>query len=59
MAINIYFIFFVILPLAEMTAMEYEDNESKFIRKAKENPFVPAGKPFKHYNSLRVQFVSR
>lgn len=23
--------------------MEYEDNESKFIRKAKENPFVPAG----------------
>ncbi|KAK2901422.1 hypothetical protein Q8A67_009537 [Cirrhinus molitorella] len=26
-----------------MTAMEYEDNESKFIRKAKENPFVPAG----------------
>ncbi|KAG1926659.1 HIG1 domain family member 1B [Pimephales promelas] len=26
-----------------MTAIEYEDNESKFIRKAKENPFVPAG----------------
>ncbi|XP_026062802.1 HIG1 domain family member 1A, mitochondrial [Carassius auratus] len=26
-----------------MTVMEYEDNESKFIRKAKENPFVPAG----------------
>ncbi|XP_073705245.1 HIG1 domain family member 1A, mitochondrial [Garra rufa] len=26
-----------------MTAMEYEDNESKFIRKVKENPFVPAG----------------
>ncbi|XP_051724370.1 HIG1 domain family member 1A, mitochondrial [Ctenopharyngodon idella] len=26
-----------------MTALEYEDNESKFIRKAKENPFVPIG----------------
>ncbi|KAI7810259.1 HIG1 domain family member 1A, mitochondrial [Triplophysa rosa] len=26
-----------------MTTVEYEDNESKFIRKAKENPFVPIG----------------
>ncbi|KAK9979083.1 hypothetical protein ABG768_012529 [Culter alburnus] len=26
-----------------MTVMEYEDNESKFMRKAKENPFVPIG----------------
>ncbi|XP_051989876.1 HIG1 domain family member 1A, mitochondrial-like [Xyrauchen texanus] len=26
-----------------MTTVEYEDNESKFLRKAKENPFVPAG----------------
>ncbi|ROL44142.1 HIG1 domain family member 1A, mitochondrial [Anabarilius grahami] len=26
-----------------MTIMEYEDNESKFMRKAKENPFVPIG----------------
>lgn len=25
------------------TTVEYEDNESKFIRKARENPFVPAG----------------
>lgn len=33
-----------------MTAVDYEDNESKFMRKAKENPFVPAGKPFKHYS---------
>jgi len=31
------------LSLVKMTAIEYEDNESKFIRKAKENPFVPAG----------------
>ncbi len=44
--------------------MEYEDNESKFIRKAKENPFVPAGKPFKHYLllaqmcAISIQFVS-
>lgn len=30
--------------LVKMTALEYEDNESKFIRKAKENPFVPIGK---------------
>ncbi|KAK7158441.1 hypothetical protein R3I94_004916 [Phoxinus phoxinus] len=26
-----------------MTAVEYEENESKLMRKAKENPFVPAG----------------
>ncbi|XP_056599046.1 HIG1 domain family member 1A, mitochondrial [Triplophysa dalaica] len=26
-----------------MNTVEYEDNESKFIRKAKENPFVPIG----------------
>ncbi|XP_051984747.1 HIG1 domain family member 1A, mitochondrial [Xyrauchen texanus] len=26
-----------------MTTVEYEDNESKFLRKVKENPFVPAG----------------
>ncbi len=36
-----------------MTAVEYEDNESKFIRKAKENPFVPAGKPIKHHSLMR------
>lgn len=28
-----------------MSTVDYDDNESKLLRKAKENPFVPAGKP--------------
>ncbi|XP_012683371.1 HIG1 domain family member 1A, mitochondrial isoform X2 [Clupea harengus] len=30
-------------PTVKMSAVEYDEHESKFMRKAKENPFVPAG----------------
>lgn len=45
--IKSYFSFFQDLgihPTVKMSAVEYDEHESKFMRKAKENPFVPAGK---------------
>lgn len=40
---NYTFLFCFVLFLVKMSTYDENENESKFLRKAKENPFVPVG----------------